>query len=312
MKALKWMTVWVVLFFCGLSLSIGADFNGDGTGDIAIFRPASGRWSVRGVTRVYGGRTGDVPVPGDYSGSGTDQPAIFRPSNGLWIARGVTRTYFGAGDQAQPGDYNGDGTCDVGIFRASSGLWAARGVTRVYFGNATDTAISPGKAGSPGGGGGLLKTGQTASYRSGDDGTYQKGIAFSYQTADPAGNGEIVTTDNVTGLIWASDGNGAGCYNGGTRTWEEAIDWAEGLTFAGYSDWRLPNIRELHSLVDFGTYFPAINTTYFPNTRAGYYWSGSTVAGSTGYAWVEGFRSGYIVNGGKTDGYYVRTVRGGK
>ncbi len=310
------MKNWTAVLAAGLAIVFSgrncpaADFNGDGTGDIAVFRAASGLWSVRGVTRIYFGAAGDVPVPGDYGGGGTDQPAIFRSASGLWIARGVTRVYYGPGDEAVPGDYDGDGSCEAGIFRASSGLWAARGVTRVYFGGAADTALAPGKAG--GSGGALLKTGQTVSYRSGDDGTYQKGVAFSYQTSDPAGNGEIVTIDNATGLMWASNGSGAGCYSGGTRTWVQAVDWAEGLTFAGYSDWRLPNRRELESIVDSGRYDPAINPAYFPNTRGGYCWSGSTYAGDAALAWLVNFFYGYVFGGSKADAYYVRAVRGGE
>jgi hypothetical protein len=308
-----WAIGLVVLFglSCG-SVSLAADFTGDGTGDIAVFRASSGMWSVRGVTRIYMGSTGDIPVPGDYDGSGTDQAAIFRATGGLWSVRDVTRVYFGgASDDAMPGDYNGDGTYDVATFRGSAGLWAARNITRVYFGGSTDVAISPGKARASGEGR-LLKTGQTTVYQAGDDGTYQKGIAFNYQTSDPAANGEIVTTDKVTGLMWASDGNGKGCSFGNYTDWEHAINWAEGLTFAGYSDWRLPNIRELHSLVNFGAWDPAINTTYFPNTRAAYYWSGSTHADDTYRAWLVLFYYGYVVSHNKTTNDYVRAVRGGE
>ena len=160
--------------------------------------------------------------------------------------------------------------------------------------------------------GGLLKTGQTTSYRSGDDGSYQKGTAFSYQTSDPAGNGQIVTTDNVTGLMWASDGSAAGCNNGGARTWDQAILWAEGLTFAGYSDWRLPNRRELESIVNSSTYDPAINTMYFPNTVMMRYWSGSATANSTAGRWYVDFKYGRVDNTSNTGTNYVRAVRGGE
>jgi len=46
---------------CSL-ISLAADFDGDGKGDIAIYRPSSGLWAVRGITRVYFGRSGDIPV----------------------------------------------------------------------------------------------------------------------------------------------------------------------------------------------------------------------------------------------------------
>jgi len=117
----------------------GGDYNGSGTADIAIFRPNSGLWSIRGITRIYFGSNNDLPAPGDYDGSGTTDIAVFRPSSGLWAIRGVTRAYFGnSGDSTVPADYDGDGSCDQGIFRETSGLWSVRGITRVYFGRAGD------------------------------------------------------------------------------------------------------------------------------------------------------------------------------
>jgi hypothetical protein len=312
----KGLIVSLVVFF-GLSyglLSPAADFNGDGTGNIAIFRASSGLWSVRGITRVYFGSTGDNPVPGDYDGNGTDSPAVFRAASGLWAARGVTRVYFGgSSDEAKPGDYSGDGTYDVGIFRGWSGLWAIKGVTRVYYGSSGDVAIAAGKAGGSGGGGGLPVTGQTTSYRAGDDGYYEKGTAFSYQTSDPAANGNIVTTDNVTGLMWASDGNAAGCNFANYTDWDHAIDWAEGLTFAGYSDWRLPNINELYSICvkDATISAPYIDHTYFPNTL-NYYWSSTSYPTNTTNALYVYFNSGVVTRNDKAYNTYVRAVRGGE
>jgi hypothetical protein len=130
-------------------------------------------------------------------------------------------------DEAMPGDYDGDGIDDVATFRESAGLWAVRNITRVYFGNSTDVAISPGKARIRG----LLRTGQTFSYRSGDDGYYEKGMAISYTD-----NGDGTVTDNATGLMWAKDGNEAGCNFGNQTEWTPAVDWAKNLDFAGYTD----------------------------------------------------------------------------
>ncbi len=75
-----------------------ADFSGDGTNDIGIFRPSSGLWAIRGVTRAYFGTSGDTPMPGDYNGDGTVDIAIFRPNSGLWAVRNLTRVYFGGSD----------------------------------------------------------------------------------------------------------------------------------------------------------------------------------------------------------------------
>ncbi|MDP8235992.1 MAG: right-handed parallel beta-helix repeat-containing protein [Candidatus Erginobacter occultus] len=125
------------------------DYSGDGTAGIAFFRPATGLWAVRGLTRVYFGSPSDQPVPADYDGDGTDDFAVFRESSGLWAARGITRNYFGRrGDIPAPGDYNGDGTAQPAVFRPGSGLWAIRGTSRIYFGSSADIPV-PGYYGGP-------------------------------------------------------------------------------------------------------------------------------------------------------------------
>ncbi len=121
---------------------VSGDYDGDGRSDIAVFRPASGLWAIRGLTRFYFGTDGDFPVSADYSGDGTSTPAVFRPAGGLWAARGLTRFYFGrTGDLPAPADYRGDGTARPGIFRGSSALWAVRNLTRVYFGRSGDLPL---------------------------------------------------------------------------------------------------------------------------------------------------------------------------
>ncbi len=136
----------------------GGDYNGDGTDDVAVYRPVitggsiGGLWAARGLGRKYFGMPWDVPVSGDYDGDGTDDPAVFRPfwflpeggfySLGLWAVRGVTRTYYGRlGDLPVPADYDGDGTSDPAVFRGGEGLWAVSGITRVYYGNQFDEPV---------------------------------------------------------------------------------------------------------------------------------------------------------------------------
>lgn len=88
---------------------------------------------------------GTVAWATDFDRDGKDDIAIFRPSSGLWAIRGVTKTHFGSSqDEPIPGDYNGDGIVDLAIFRSSSGLWAVRNVTRVYYGSAQDVPITAG------------------------------------------------------------------------------------------------------------------------------------------------------------------------
>ena len=166
-----------------------------------------------------------------------------------------------------------------------------------------------------GSGMGFPVTGQTTSYRTGDNGTYQIGSAFSYQTSDPAVNGNIVTTDNVTGLMWASDGNATGCNFGAQTDWVSAIDWAQNLSFAGYSDWRIPNIKQLYAIcvLDAGIGSPYIDNTYFPDTDTGNYWSSTSLpTDTTLLALFVSFDVAVAYAANKTSNYYVRAVRGGE
>jgi len=118
------------------------DYNGDGTSEIAIYRPGIGLWAIRGMSRFYFGGGDDIPVPGDYRGDGTTAAAVFRSAQSLWLIRGLSSFYFGAStDWPVPGDYDGDGSHEPGIFREESGLWAVRDLTRVYFGGDGDLPV---------------------------------------------------------------------------------------------------------------------------------------------------------------------------
>jgi hypothetical protein len=94
-----------------------------------------------------------------------------------------------------------------------------------------------------------------------------------------------------------------------TMNWSNAIINSEALVYAGFSDWRLPNVKELQSIVDYSVYSPSINGTFFPGTQSDYYWSGTTKASSTGTAWDVGFGNGDVGLGNKTYETYVRPVR---
>ncbi|MDQ4133659.1 MAG: hypothetical protein M3179_10750 [Actinomycetota bacterium] len=79
------------------------DFDGNGTTDIAVFRPSTGTWFVRNGISASFGTSGDVPVPGDYDGNGTTDIAVFRPSTGTWFVRNGTSVTWGtSGDLALP------------------------------------------------------------------------------------------------------------------------------------------------------------------------------------------------------------------
>lgn len=79
-----------------------------------------------------------------------------------------------------------------------------------------------------------------------------------------------------------------------------------------YTDWRLPTIQELISLVDYSRDNPAINTDLFPDTQASYYWSSTTNAYDPSNAWIMSFNYGAVYGYYKDHGYYVRAVRAGQ
>ncbi len=122
-------------------------------------------------------------------------------------------------------------------------------------------------------------------------------------------NGNGTVTDTVTGLMWQKQDDATG------RTWEQAISYCEDLSLGGFTDWRLPNIKELGALVDFTkATSPVINTTYFPGTQSSYYWSSTTyVSGSTSAWYVQFSNVGGVGSlGNKADFHYARCVRSGQ
>ena len=118
-------------------------------------------------------------------------------------------------------------------------------------------------------------------------------------------NGDGTVTDMVTGLMWQQSVTS-------NKTWEQALAHCEGLDLGGYTDWRLPSAKELRSLVDTSRSNPAIDTTYFPDTPAAWFWTGTTSAYKTYDAWIVNFYFGDVDGHNKTSGNDVRAVRGGQ
>jgi hypothetical protein len=131
-------------------------------------------------------------------------------------------------------------------------------------------------------------------------------------------------TDNVDGtvvhkptnLTWKRCAEGqawTGSSCSGTAS-SYTFDQAKALTstFAGKNDWRIPNIQELQSIVEYGVFNPAINTTIFPTAPSSSFWSGSPDANDSNYAWFVYFFYGLAYYYYRYYSYSVRLVRGGQ
>ena len=172
---------------------------------------------------------------------------------------------------------------------------------------------------------------------------------MSYTKIDGSGNSLpdsamswVMVRDNVTGLVWETKTNKDGVKNyndphdaDNDYTWydsnpatnngypgtpgngfdtEDFIKNLNDAKYGGYSDWRLPTIKELTYIVKYGIQSPGptIDTGYFPNTQASFYWSSTTDAAYTDGVLGVSFYFGYDSFNYKRYSLYVRAVRGGQ
>ena len=122
--------------------------------------------------------------------------------------------------------------------------------------------------------------------------------------ADFTKEGDIVT-DSVTKLEWQDDAITD------EMEWQEAIEYCEGLELEEHTDWRLPNINELKTIIDRSRYNPAI-VSAFEQTSSNYYWSSTTYENYHEHAWNVYFFYGSVGYYSKDGDRYVRCVRAGQ
>ena len=105
------------------------------------------------------------------------------------------------------------------------------------------------------------------------------------------------------------------------RTWTNALVDANDLMTGSCNltdgsvatDWQLPNIKELLSLVDYGESNPALPMGHpFMDVQSGFYWSSSSIVPLPEHAWGLGMGGGSGLNVAKTSGVFVWPVRGGQ
>lgn len=169
---------------------------------------------------------------------------------------------------------------------------------------------------------------------------YGGGVEESIPSADFTDNGNGTVIHNKTKLTWMRCGlgqswDGKDCLGvAATYSWVEALRAVQGVNtltvgddndgrkgFSGKTDWRLPNVNELQSIVEYCGTGPSINQTIFPRTlsrpQSGHepliseYWSATTYVANAAFAWFVGFYSGDVDVNNKGSGFYVRLVRGG-
>lgn len=172
-------------------------------------------------------------------------------------------------------------------------------------------------------------TGQTTVYRAGDDGDFRAGSALSYTD-----NGDGTITDNNTGLQWEKKSDDGSIHDKDTKyTWANAFAVHVARLniapcFAGHCDWRLPNVKELDSIVNYQNFRPAVSQAFNTNCSAGatvltgscttglVHWSSTTSRQTPEVALVVHFGfggwGGFLTKiPGQQFVQFVRAVRGG-
>jgi hypothetical protein len=138
------------------------------------------------------------------------------------------------------------------------------------------------------------------------NGRPQRGVPRSSERFHDNSNETI--TDTLTGLMWAKNAN----LPGSRITWFQAAEFCSSLTLGGYTDWRLPDLNELKSLINDDEPDSAawLNRQGFTNVQSYDYWSASTRPTDPIGVWLVHMRNGNVYNGYKSHNiYYVWPVR---
>jgi len=122
-------------------------------------------------------------------------------------------------------------------------------------------------------------------------------------TADYRINGAFTVSDQITELEWQR------ADNVDSANWEGARDYCADLALGGHEDWRLPEVAELHSIVDYGNFNPPLINPVFIGTDTNRYWLATTSAINSARTWHVNFFNGQVTTSLKTVNYFVRCIR---
>jgi len=239
---------------------------------------SNGNYTITGMSTGW-------TVPADYQIYVNKSGYGFNPS----VGAGATVKRFD-----YTGQYQGSGIAPSGLFFNVIDLIANvnNSVTSANFAayDGTNPPVT------------LPATGQQISYAAGDDASLHKGAAWSAVTRF-TDNQDGTITDNLTGLIWLQD---VGCL--GAANWANALTAVNSLSSGqcGLNDsssagsWRLPNINELASVIDFSAADPALSANHpFQNVPTTIYWSSTSYYGGVSgsdKAWTLRLSDGRYMN----------------
>ncbi len=216
---------------------------------------------------------------------------------GVWCV-GARTAASANGGSCSTGDVNGDGTVDISDAIYLLSYLFASGPDPAPFDPACCQPVLPatGQAQCYDGGGALVDCPtDEADALYGQDGFYQTGCPMRGRFVD---NLDGTITDLCTGLMWQQEASPPLS----PMTWEGALTAVKTLDLGGYRDWRLPNVRELQSIIDYGRHPPAGSDQNVPALPPlfmwpqRFYWTSSAYIKEPEKAWIVNVDTGEVLS----------------
>jgi len=276
-------------------------------------------FSINGVAGVISGDTISVNLDAKWQpAAASQQVPKFQHTGKAVTINGVAQK-----SEATLVDFSAPQTYKIVGFDAIVRTYLVTVSRRQFFPFADTGQTSCSSTGT--GDGAMAACPQTVTGQDGDHVNKPTMRSFTGPTQHATFTNDYTTKDNVTGLVWrsCSEGqSGSDCATGSALTYTLSPDTASpqcttlnsansGAGYAGRTNWRLPTIEELSTLVNLSNGVLAIDSVNFPATAASAYWSSSTHVITPTTAWRVNFIDGIVGNVNKTTAYGVRCVSNG-